>query len=116
MILYGISNCDTVKKARNWLSTHQLDYKFHDVRHEGLSLALLQQLIARLDDWNVLINRKSATIRSFSPDMIEQTQKIETALPLLVKNPTLLKRPVLDTGNSLLIGFDVALYQKAFNC
>lgn len=112
--LYGLSTCDTVKKARYWLSTHEIEYKWYEIRRDGLPLELLQQFAARLDDWQILVNRKGMTWRKFSPEQQQLGATIETALPLIVENPTLMKRPVLDTGEKLVVGFDAKVYESLF--
>jgi arsenate reductase len=112
MILYGIANCDTVKKARQWLKDGGFDYTFHDVRKDGLSLTQLNYFVANVDDWQVLVNRKSATMRTLTPEQIARSNTLENALALLIEKPTILKRPILDLGNALIVGFDVGIYQK----
>jgi Spx/MgsR family transcriptional regulator len=114
IILYGLATCDTVKKARYWFDVNKVDYKFHEIRRDGLPLELLQQFAARLDDWQVLVNRKGMTWRKFSPEQQQLCAAIETALPLIVENPTLMKRPVIDNGAILLVGFDTRMYEKHF--
>ena len=110
--LYGLSNCDTVKKARFWLDERKIAYKFHELRRDGLPLELLQQFATRLEDWQVLVNRKGMTWRKITPQQQELAANIETALPLIVENPTLMKRPVIDNGSVLLVGLDTRMYEK----
>jgi arsenate reductase len=107
--LYGIKNCDTVKKARQWLDQNNIAYRFHDFRSDGLSLAQLNDFAARVD-WNRLLNRSSTSWRQLS---LEHQSELtwEKAIALMVTNPTLIKRPVLDTGDKLIIGFKVDHYQ-----
>lgn len=112
IILYGLANCDTIKKARHWLKENKLDYQFHEIRRDGFSLELLQQFAARLDDWQILVNRKGVTWRKFSPEQQQRAETLEMALPLIVEHPTLMKRPVLDTGDTLLVGYDAKVYEK----
>lgn len=112
--LYGLSNCDTVKKARFWFDSRNIDYKFHELRRDGLPLELLQQFAKRLEDWQILVNRKGVTWRKFSPETQQLAVNVETALPLMVENPTLMKRPVIDNGETLLVGFDAKIYEKTF--
>ncbi|MDD5228256.1 MAG: Spx/MgsR family RNA polymerase-binding regulatory protein [Methylococcales bacterium] len=114
MIIYGLTNCDTVKKARLWFDEHQIEYKFHDIRSEGLTLELLKQFAARLEDWQILLNRKGMTWRKLSPEQQQFCTKIETTLPLIAQNRTLMKRPVIDNGTILLVGFDTRMYEKHF--
>ena len=110
--IYGLTNCDTVKKARLWFDERQLEYKFHDIRSGGLTLETLKQFSARLDDWQILLNRKGMTWRKLSPEQQQCCTKIETALPLIAQNRTLMKRPVIDNGVVLLVGFDTRMYEK----
>jgi len=101
--LYGIKNCSTVKKARDWLAQHGIAYQFHDARVDGLTLERLQDFTARVD-WQSLLNRSSTSWRKLSPE--QQTDlTCEKAIQLIHNTPTLLKRPVLDTGERLLVGF-----------
>ncbi|MFZ9610241.1 MAG: ArsC family reductase [Methylococcales bacterium] len=107
--LYGIKNCDTVKKARQWLDQNNIAYRFHDFRSDGLSLAQLNDFAARVD-WNRLLNRNSTSWRQLSVEHQSELTS-EKAIALMVTNPTLIKRPVLDTGDKLIIGFKVDHYQ-----
>jgi len=107
--LYGIKNCDTVKKARQWLDQNNIAYRFHDFRSDGLSLAQLNDFAARVD-WNRLLNRSSTSWRQLSVEHQSELTS-EKAIALMVTNPTLIKRPVLDTGDKLIIGFKVDHYQ-----
>ena len=101
--LYGIKNCNTVKNARVWLEQHSIAYQFHDVRADGLTLEQLQNFASRVD-WNSLINRTSTSWRKLGPEQqADMTQG--KAMQLLHDYPTLLKRPVLDTGEQLIVGF-----------
>jgi len=101
--LYGIKNCDTVKKARLWLDQNGYVYRFHDFRSDGLTPALLENFVAR-SDWNMLLNRSSTSWRQLSAgqkaDLTEQK-----AIELMLNTPTLIKRPILDIGDQLIIGF-----------
>jgi arsenate reductase len=107
--LYGIKNCDTVKKARQWLDQNNIAYRFHDFRSDGLSLAQLNDFAARVD-WNRLLNRNSTSWRQLSVEHQSELTS-EKAIALMVTNPTFIKRPVLDTGDKLIIGFKVDHYQ-----
>ena len=101
--LYGIKNCDTVKKARKWLDENGIAYQFHDFRTDGLTLAQLNDFAARVD-WSTLLNRSSTSWRQLSTE--QQTDlTAEKALQLMLATPTLIKRPILDTGDKLIIGF-----------
>jgi arsenate reductase len=107
--LYGIKNCDTVKKARQWLDENSLVYRFHDFRADGLTQAQLIDFTAR-NDWSLLLNRSSTSWRQLSAE--QQTDlTLEKAIALMLSTPTLIKRPVLDTGDQLIIGFKADHYQ-----
>ncbi|MDO9104835.1 MAG: ArsC family reductase [Methylovulum sp.] len=106
--LYGIKNCDTVKKARLWLDQHDIAYRFHDFRSDGLTPELLTNLIAR-SDWQTLLNRNSTSWRQLS-DAQKADLTGQRALQLMLNTPTLIKRPVLDTGDQLVIGFKDGIY------
>ena len=107
--LYGIKNCDTVKKARQWLDSHGIAYRFHDFRVDGLTAAQLDDFVAR-SDWQTLLNRNSTSWRQLTA--AQQTDLDQhRACALMLEFPTLIKRPVLDTGAQLMIGFKADLYQ-----
>lgn len=110
MILYGIKNCDMIKKAKNWLEQHHVNYQYHDFRTDGVTIELLNDWIAR-SDWNVLLNRNSHTWKKLTP---EQQTKLanKNDLSLILEMPTLLKRPILDTGTALIFGFNAVLYAE----
>jgi Spx/MgsR family transcriptional regulator len=107
--LYGIKNCDTVKKARQWLDQNGIAYQFHDLRADGLTLAQLNEFAARLD-WNTLLNRSSTSWRQLSAGQ-QSDLTLEKAIALMLNTPTLIKRPILDTGDKLIIGFKADHYQ-----
>ena len=107
--LYGIKNCDTVKKARLWLDQNGIAYQFHDFRADGLTLAQLNEFAARLD-WNTLLNRSSTSWRQLSAGQ-QSDLTLEKAIVLMLNTPTLIKRPILDTGDKLMVGFNANQYQ-----
>jgi arsenate reductase (glutaredoxin) len=110
IVLYGIKNCDTVNKARKWLNDHGIEYHFHDYRKDGLTLEQLQQFAAELG-WNTLLNRSSTSWRQLSLE--QQSDLSESkALNLMFQTPTLIKRPILNAGGKLLLGFKPEHYQN----
>jgi arsenate reductase len=111
--LYGIKNCDTVKKARRWLDQHNIDYSFHDFRGDGLSEAQAKQWLKSLG-WELLINRRSTSWKQLEPALRESMDQ-NTALPAVMEQPTLIKRPLLDTGTSLHVGFSEQDYREIFH-
>lgn len=106
--LYGIKNCDTVKKARKWLDENAVSYRFHDYRVDGLSHEQLLAFEAQLG-WETILNRTSTSWRQLSDEQKADVTKA-TALQLMLATPTLIKRPLLQTENKLLIGFKADVY------
>ena len=113
MILYGISNCDTVKKARNWLETHNIDYKFHDFRKQGLDANTINRWLQSVS-WDKILNKRSTSWRNLDPS-IQQTVNETNIVDLLIENPTLIKRPVMDVNDTITLGFNSDTYQGIFN-
>lgn len=107
--LYGIKNCDTVKKALCWLDQNGIAYRFHDFRSDGLTPELLQHF-ADHSDWTKLLNRSSTSWRQLSAEQ-QSDLTLEKAIQLMLTTPTLIKRPVLDTGDKLIIGYKTENYQ-----
>ena len=110
--VYGIKNCDTVKKALKWLTDHNIEYKLHDYRVEGVDTAFLQQAEAQFG-WENLVNKRSTTWRNLD-EQIKKTLSKSTALSVLAENPTLIKRPIILHEGKALIGFDEKEYQTVF--
>jgi Spx/MgsR family transcriptional regulator len=113
MILYGISNCDTVKKAKNWLELNNIDYKFHDFRKQGLEPEIIQNWLTQIS-WDKLLNKRSTTWRNLELE-VQQSVNAENIIQLLVENPTLIKRPVLNVNGIINVGFNADTYQGIFN-
>jgi Spx/MgsR family transcriptional regulator len=111
--LYGIKNCDTVKKARNWLDLHGVDYRFHDFRENGLERETVQGWIEELG-WENLVNRRSTSWKALDAATREHMND-QSALAAIMSQPTLIKRPLLDTGHERFTGFSAASYQKIFS-
>jgi arsenate reductase (glutaredoxin) len=108
-VLYGIKNCDTVKKARTWLDTNGIDYQFHDYRVDRLTPEQLQGFADKLG-WNAMLNRSSTSWRQLSTEQQDGLTE-DKALQLMLEIPTLIKRPILDIGDKLLLGFKPDTYQ-----
>jgi arsenate reductase len=111
--LYGIKNCDTVKKARRWLDQHNIDYSFHDFRGDGLSEVQAKQWLESLG-WELLINRRSTSWKQLNPEQRE-TMDRQSALAAILQQPTLIKRPLLDTGTCRHVGFTDKAYREIFH-
>jgi len=110
LTLYGIPNCNTMKKARTWLDEHQLEYSFHDYKKAGIDQATLERWVEQLG-WEPLVNRRGTTWRKLPEEQREAINQ-ELALQLMQDNPSLIKRPVLDTGSQLLVGFDMDQWEQ----
>ena len=111
--LYGIKNCDTVRKARKWLDSQNIRYRFHDFREDGLEKSQVQQWLSELG-WESLINKRSTTWKTLSDDTKSRLND-QTAADIVIQSPTLIKRPVLDTGNNRILGFRESDYQHLFS-
>jgi arsenate reductase len=106
--IYGIRNCDTMKKARAWLESHDIEYGFHDYKAEGIDRATLQEW-SETAGWEVLLNRAGTTFRAL-PDAKKQNLDAKKAIALMLEQPSMIKRPVLVRGKTLLIGFSPEKY------
>lgn len=111
VILYGIKQCDTVVKARNWLDLNGRDYRFHDFRVDGLEPELLERF-ERAVGWESLLNRRGTTWRQLPDDRRAECDR-QRALALMLEFPTLIKRPVLVVGDRILVGFSPETYRAA---
>ncbi len=109
--LYGIKNCDTVKKARSWLDGRGIEYRFHDYRIDGLDEDLLRRFSSVLG-WETMLNKRSTSWRQLS-DAQKNDLNERNALTLMLEIPTLIKRPILDTGAQMIIGFNAEQYRQA---
>ncbi|MBA3880313.1 MAG: ArsC family reductase [Sphingobium sp.] len=101
--IYGIKTCDTVRKARAWLDAHGIAHRFHDYRAEGIDAARLRGW-ADVLGWEKLLNRGGPSFRNL-PDADKADLDEAKAIALMLANPTLIKRPVLEAGDALLLGF-----------
>ena len=108
--IYGIKNCDTMKKARAWLDGHGVTYEFHDYKAAG---APKEKLKAWSDElgWETLLNRAGTTFRKL-PDADKEGLNEKKALALMAEQPSMIKRPVLDLGKKRLVGFKPEVYAK----
>jgi len=112
--LYGIPNCSTVKKARDWLAQHDIAVEFHDFKKLGLDVAIAQNWLQQTD-WTQLINRSGLTWRGLPEQRKQSIQDANAALVLMLEKTSAIKRPVLEQNGKLLhVGFDEAAYSKIF--
>jgi len=114
MNFYGIANCNTVKKARDWLSQHRIAVEFHDFKKQGLDEKTARRWLKQVD-WTQLINRSGMTWRKLPDRRKELVQDAISALALMLEHPSVIKRPILEQDGKLLhIGFDEPAYTKLF--
>lgn len=111
MIVYGIKNCDSVKKVRAYLEQRQISYQFHDYRLDGIDAVLIKRFIDVLGVEAVL-NQRSSSWRQLPEDRKSDLSP-DQVVQLMLEVPTLIKRPVIDTGKQLLIGFNPELLDKS---
>ncbi|KEI70987.1 ArsC family reductase [Endozoicomonas elysicola] len=108
LTLYGIPNCDTIKKARRWLESNGIEYRFYDYRKDGLEKSMLEAWTKELG-WEALLNRRGTTWRKL-PEEEKPAINAERAISLMLEQPAMIKRPLLDTGNQKLLGFSEQEY------
>ena len=111
--LYGIPNCDTVKKARNWLISHNIEVDFHDYKKEGITKEKLKQW-SKEAGWEKLLNKKGTTWRQLPTETQASIVSEREAIALMKESPSLIKRPVIELGNKIMVGFNEEAYTKAF--
>ena len=110
--VYGIANCDTIRKARAWLAQHGVDYVFHDYRKQGVDPGLLDEFEQRLG-WESLLNRRGTSWRKLPAATREGIDR-ERALAAMLDNPALIRRPLTVHASGIEIGFDAARYRQLF--
>jgi Spx/MgsR family transcriptional regulator len=110
--LYGIPNCDTMKKARSWLGEHGVDYVFHDYKKAGINELRLRAWVAAVG-WQALLNTRGMMWRKVPQDVKDNIDEA-SAIGLMLDTPSIIKRPVLDTGSAIHVGFKPAQYQEIF--
>jgi Spx/MgsR family transcriptional regulator len=110
--LYGIPNCDTIRKAKRWLQDNQVEFQFHDFRKDGLDKVQLQAWVEELG-WEVLLNKRGTTWRKVSDEQKAEIDK-DSAIELLLAEPAMIKRPVLDLGARRVVGFQADEYEAFF--
>ncbi len=112
MIIYGIKNCDTMKKARAWLQAHKVDVDFHDYKAAGIDRVRLEGWVKKVG-WEVLLNRAGTTFKKL-PDADKEKLTEKKAIALMLAQPSMIKRPVLEAKGKLTVGFKPEEYEKVF--
>ncbi|MFZ9678339.1 MAG: arsenate reductase [Quisquiliibacterium sp.] len=111
--IYGIENCDQVRRARAWLRDHAIEYSFHDYRKHGLEAALLERWLRHLP-WDVLLNRRGLAWRKLSAQDRARIVDKASAMEAMLAEPLLIKRPVIEAGDRLLVGFSDVVLNSTF--
>ncbi|MDX1405708.1 MAG: arsenate reductase [Woeseiaceae bacterium] len=109
LTLYGIPSCDACRNARKWLTDHGMEHRFHDLRADGLDTSMLERW-SRALEWQDLLNRRSVTWRKV-PEVDRASLDSNKAISLMLDQPTLVKRPVLETDDVVVVGFSPDTYQ-----
>ncbi len=112
LTIYGIPSCDTCRKARKWLTENNREHTFHDLRQDGLDIQMLDRWAKTLD-WQKLLNTRSLTWRKI-PEVDRAGMTKNRAMALMIEQPTLVKRPVLECEEFVAVGFTAANYEKIF--
>jgi arsenate reductase len=112
LTLFGIASCDTCRKARRWLDERQVDYRFHDLREDGLEIQMLERWADRID-WRRLLNTRSIAFRRL-PEVDRENMTWTRALTTMLEYPTLVRRPILEHRRFLAVGFRPAEYGTIF--
>jgi len=110
--IYGIKNCDTMKKARGWLESHRIEHRFHDYKTSGIDRATLQSWVKKVG-WQPLLNRAGTTFRKLS-DADKKNITEKKAIELMLAQPSMIKRPVLQTKGGITVGFKQEEYKSLF--
>ena len=111
--VYAIPNCNTVKKALDWLQKNKVAYEFHDYKKKGISATILTNWCKQVG-WEALINKKGATWRQLSPEVQASITTQKAAIALMMEKTSIIKRPLIEaSGKILALGFDETEYKKA---
>ncbi|CDT16287.1 putative Arsenate reductase [Vibrio coralliirubri] len=111
--MFGIPNCDTIKKAKKWLEAEGIEFEFHDYRKQGITEELVKSFCSELG-WELVLNKRGTTYRQLSQEQ-KDTLTEEKAVTLLVEQPAMIKRPILKVEGKLHIGFKADQYATIFN-
>ncbi|EOY2076018.1 ArsC family reductase [Vibrio alginolyticus] len=111
--MFGIPNCDTIKKAKKWLEAEDIAYNFHDYRKQGIDAEMVSEFCRALG-WEQVLNKRGTTYRQLAQEQ-KDTLNEENAIALLVENPAMIKRPILKVNDQLHIGFKADQYASIFN-
>ncbi|HTB52056.1 MAG TPA: ArsC family reductase [Ferruginibacter sp.] len=105
MTIYGIPNCDTVKKTLDWFKKNKIDYEFHDYKRSGITKSKLETWSKKVG-WETLLNKKGTSWRKLTPEEQEKVTNQTAAIKVMMENNSIIKRPVVEAGEKLLVGFN----------
>ena len=111
IIVYGIPNCDTTKKTITWLNKNKISFCFHDYKQDGISKQKLETWCSKLG-WETIFNKRSTTWRALSKVEQDKITGQSSAIKLMIKSTSIIKRPVIEFGDKIIIGFDEAVFSK----
>ncbi len=109
--IYGIPNCDSTRKAIDWLKKNNIPYTFHDYKKEGINLAKLYEW-TKVSNWEILLNKKGTTWKMIDPSIQASINNSKLAAKLMQDQTSLIKRPILEVAGIILVGFNEAAYQE----
>ncbi len=110
--IYGIPNCDTVKKVLNWMKEHKINYQFHDYKTMGISSKELKSWCEQVG-WETIFNKRSTTYKELTPATQASVTSAAKAIPIMIENTSIIKRPVITKGDKvILVGFDAKKYEE----
>ena len=113
IVMYAIPNCDTVKRARDWLAGQEIPYAFHDYKKAGVDPAVLEQWVDE-HGWEIILNRAGTTFKKL-PDADKANLDASKAVDLMLAQPSMIKRPILDLGDRRIVGFKPEVYEAAMS-
>ncbi len=113
VIIYGIPNCDTIKKTINWFDAHQIAFRFHNYKKAGIEKNALKKW-CKLAGWEMLLNKKGTTWKKIQANFVDVAINESIAIDIMLKNNSAIKRPVIEFKNKILVGFDETELLKNF--
>lgn len=113
MTVYGIPNCDTVKKSLDWLRSNKITFEFHDYKKQGISETKLNEWIKQVD-WQILLNKKGTTWKKLDKSIQAGITSEKAAIALMQEHTSLIKRPVVETERGIVVGFNETVYRQNF--
>ncbi len=113
IIIYGIANCDSIKKSLNWFTLNQIDYTFHDYKKKGIEKNQLQAWCKAVG-WEILLNKKGTTWKKIAADYEGIAINTKLAIDIMLQHKSIIKRPVIEYGDVVIVGFDEAVFSSYF--